>query len=216
MSHNEMNLAEFTTRLWTEYPMDLCHNRPGTKPNLEKAAKKIKVIEYKQILLDMDALKRYDRQEVKPDRWPHASRFLNGRYWERIVESVMHRKEKKEPEKCKCGNPVDIGPTGECVECYAKRTDKNKQKRKSVLQNISLYSPGQSRLEVIENCKAALLPRMNSESLYKVKPIPFLQHSSKPSEPESSDSNTEVVYGEEWFKENAERIYGSIGMKFDV
>lgn len=214
-----MNLAEFTTRLWTEYPRDLCHNRPGTKPNLEKAAKKIKVIEYKQILLDMDALKRYDRQEVKPDRWPHASRFLNGRYWERIVESVMHRKEKKAPEKCKCGNPVDIGPTGECVECYAKRTDQNQHKRKSVLESINLYSPGQSRSEVIANCKEMMSPSVKSGEAFKSREIPYLKNLSKPlTEPEkdSTPSNSEVIYGEEWFKENAERIYGSIGMKFDV
>lgn len=218
MSAEQMDLAEFTARMWTEYPRDLCHNKPGHKARVEKAAQKIDKSLYKQILLDMDALKRYDRKQHQPDRWPLISSFLNGRYWERLIDSVMETKkaEKKEPEKCKCGHPVEIGPTGECAECYAKRTDPNLQRRKNALESINLYSPGQSRSEVIENCRAALLPQINSGSCYKVKPIPFLQNSSKPSEPESLESNTKVIYGEEWFKENAERIYGGTGVKFDV
>lgn len=215
-----MELAEFTNRMWTEYPRDLCHNRPGTRPNLEKAVKKIDKSLYKQILLDMDALKRYDRLEKEPDRWPHASRFLNGEYWTRVLESVMHKKEvKKEPDKCKCGQPVDIGPTGECAECYAKRTDPNLQRRKNALQSINLYSPGQSRSEVIENCRALMSPKLKSGEAYKTREIPFLKHLSKDStemEQDSTQSNTEVIYGEEWFKENAERIYGETGMKIDL
>ena len=211
-----MDITEFVNRLWTEYPRDLCHKRPGTKPNLESAAKKVKVTEYKQILLDMDALKRYDRMDKDPDRWPAASRWLNGQYWTRVLESVMQKKEKKPDKFCKCGQVVDIAPTGECVECYAKRTDQNLHKRKNVLQDLGLYKEGQSRSEVIANCREALLPQVNSGSCYKVKPIPFLQSSSKSSEPESSESSTKVIYGEEWFKENAERVYGATGMKFDV
>jgi len=211
-----MNLAEFTARMWTEYPRDLCHNRPGHKARLETAAKKIDKNLYKQILLDMDALKRYDRKQHRPDRWPLISTFLNQRCWERLIDSVMElkKKEEKPTQYCKCGKPVDIAPTGECVECYAKRTDQNQQKRKSVLQNISLYKPGQSRAEVIANCKAAMLPSVRSGEAYKTQTIPFLKNSSKDLDQESEPSNTRVIYGEEWFKENSERIYGALGVKF--
>ena len=211
-----MTLQEFIDRMWTEYPRDLCHNRPGHKARLEKAAKKIDKSLYKKILLDMDALKRYDRKQHQPDRWPLISSFLNGKYWERMVDSVMDIKKKKEKktEYCKCGKPVDIAPTGECVECYAKRTDQNQQKRKNALESINLYSPGQSRSEVIENCRAAMLPKLRSGEAFKTQTIPFLQNSSKDLEDESTPSSTEVIYGEEWFLENAERVYGAIGIRF--
>lgn len=213
MTKETMELPEFVNRLWTEYPRDLCHKRPGTKPNLESAAKKIKVTQYKQILLDMDALKRYDRLDKDPDRWPAASRFLNGQYWTRVLESVMHKKEKKPDKFCKCGQVVDIAPTGECVECYAKRTDPNQQRRKNALQSISLYSPGQSRSQVIENCRELMSPKLKSGEVFKTRKIPFLQTSLKDSEPESQPSSTEVCYGEEWFRENADRIYGATRIK---
>ena len=214
-----MEFEEFTRRLWTEYPRDLCHNRPGTKPLMERAAKKIKKSEYNQILLDIDALKRYDRKDINPDRWPAISVFLNQQRWTRLVDSVMEvqkKAEKKPRAVCQCGQFVDIVPTGECAECYATRNDRWLHKRKDALMNLCLYSPGQSRREVIENCKAEMLTKVKSGEVYKTQKIPFLKNLLPDSVKESEPSSTKIIYGEEWFRENADRLYGTLGIKFKV
>jgi len=204
-----MDLPEFVNRLWTEYPRDLCHHRPGTKPNLESAAKKIKVTQYKQILLDMDALKRYDRLDKDPDRWPAASRFLNGQYWTRVLESVMNKKESKPDKKCKCGQPVAIRM--ECINCYSKRTE-NRQKHKENLSDIGLYSPGMSIAELSKKCKergsvngtfspshliAECLQTLSMKQALKSSPQKTLE-----TEDTGSQKSPYPVGSREWFKQN--------------
>jgi len=89
-----MTLEEFFQKMWFSYPNDLCHGKKGSKVAAMNACKKLKENEFDTVLANIEALKRYDRKDQKPDRWPHVSTFINQAYYDRDIGSTIELKEK--------------------------------------------------------------------------------------------------------------------------
>ena len=207
----KLETTEMFEKIWDIYPKDLCHNRKGSRPEALKALNKYSDELQKRIYLDIIALRDYDRKQHKPDRWPYISTFLNQRRFERTIDTVEEVKEVK-IKYCKCGSIADVKGVV-CQKCVAAKSDRYLQKRKNVLTNLLNLSPGQSRQDVIDRCKELMLTKVQSGEAYKTAEIPYLKSLSRPLEVESTQSNTEVIYGEDWFRENAEKLRKTLGIK---
>ena len=138
---------------WLSYPKDLCHNKKGSKFNAQKAWKKLKPEEQEQVVFDMKALIRYDRQDKDAYRWPMCSTFLNQRYWQREIESTAELRERQKFDLCQCGLEVHGPRFTECTDCLLKRVDPWKKRRIQTLKDMGLYVDGESVSEVIGRCK---------------------------------------------------------------
>ena len=72
---------------WETYPNELAHKKKGIKQKAFEAWEKLK--DHDEILRKTRELIRYDRHCLslgeKPDRWPHASSYLNGGYYDREI-----------------------------------------------------------------------------------------------------------------------------------
>ena len=153
-----MTLDEFFEKLWFGYPSDLCHKKPGVKQKAYIAAKKINPDQYETILKNTEALKRYDRQDTKPDRWPHCSTYLNQAYYDRPLGTVMELKQKREAQICSkegCNEEA----IGERFRVCAKHTEihENRLNMMKILKDLGIARPGQSLQELSAACREYLL-----------------------------------------------------------
>ena len=95
-----MKFDEFFGKLWFGYPKNLCHDKKGTKFNAQKACKKLPESEYEKILMNMEALIKYDMKDPKPDRWPHVSSWINQGYYDREIGSTTEQRERVAGKNC--------------------------------------------------------------------------------------------------------------------
>lgn len=155
-----MELEEFVDKLWLTYPSDLCHKKKGTKVNAMKAAKKLKPEQYDKILLDIEALKKYDRKEPKPDRWPHVSTFLNSGYYGREIGSTTEQRERVAQKECQwdnCSFPVHGSQFKYCTDHQYESTDPFKPRRKKVMVKLGLVpEKGETRKQWADKCRQYL------------------------------------------------------------
>ncbi len=112
-------MIEYTedfNKFWHTYPTDLAQGKPGSKFKAFQAWEKLTPEEQERVQFDTEALIRHDRNDPKPDRWPHGSTYINGRYWERPIESKSE-KAPRESKFCQCGAET-IGPRyDKCPKC---------------------------------------------------------------------------------------------------
>lgn len=130
---------QWFTSFWWLYPNDLCDKKKGSKFKAKQAAEKLYkkggIEELVRIKLNTEALIRYDNKEYqrngRPDRWPHASSYLNQGYYDREIESVS---EKHVPisSTCFCGQEAIV--MGQCHTCYYKN-DSRELDRKKMLKD---------------------------------------------------------------------------------
>lgn len=155
-------LQEWFDRVWFSYPKDLTHNKKGAKPPAMKAAEKIYksggIEELNRITGNIEALMRYDRAELKsggkPDRWPHFSTFLNNGYYDREIESYTELK--KNQEKCKCGNPVDIQEL--CLKCFETQPHDWKREMYDRLKAMGLAKrKDETKSEYAKRCRSVFM-----------------------------------------------------------
>lgn len=153
-----MNFDEFFKQLWFRYPQDLCHKKKGSKVNAEKACRKLDPDQYQVILDHLEALKRYDRKDPKPDRWPFISSWINSGYYDREIGATAELTEKIKQANCKvCEKPVHGPNYIYCTDCaFQFMGDKLSNRRKEILVDLDLYSPGLSQSELAQNCRAYL------------------------------------------------------------
>ena len=95
--------------LWNIYDNTLAHNKKGSKFKALQAFEKYKEDEQDRIIFDTKALMRHFKQSFQPDRLPHLTTWLNGRYFDQPIPSQMetkHVEKLKECEMDKCRAPV--------------------------------------------------------------------------------------------------------------
>jgi hypothetical protein len=148
-----VELSDFFDKLWFGYPNDLCHGKKGSKFRAQKMCEKLDPDQFKKILMNMEALIRFDRGDSKPDRWPHVSTFINQGYYDREIPSVAEQKLKIEAEKCQCGQDV-IGPKYDtCEVCFYRKNDQWMNRRVAALKKMDILQEGMSYQQVIDRCK---------------------------------------------------------------
>jgi len=152
-----MEYDEFFKDFWFKYPKDLCHGKKGTKFNAQKACRKLKPEQYKEILMNMDALIRYDRKDMKPDRWPHASTFINQGYYDREIGSVAEMQERQSLGICSvegCNQEVH-GPSFKTCGFHIPNETGDMLKESWTRTGINFKSP-----TLIDECRAYCKERM--------------------------------------------------------
>ncbi len=155
--------SESFNKFWHTYPTDLAQGKPGSKFKAYQAWEKYTDEEQERIQFDTEALIRYDRQDSKPDRWPHASTYLNQRYFERPIGSVTEKRVTA-LDKCHCGEEV-IGPK---FDVCAKHLESHAERLKmmSILKEIGCAKPGQSLQELSQSCRECLQINAKHETLF--------------------------------------------------
>jgi hypothetical protein len=149
---DDISFEDFFSKLWFCYPEDLCHGKKGVKFKAQKACEKLKPEQYNQILMNVEALKKYDRQDVKPDRWPHVSTFINQAYYDRDIGSATELKEKRESQICTECDQETIGPRYTVCPKHTE-THAARLKMMSILKEIGVATPGQSLQELSQSCQ---------------------------------------------------------------
>ena len=105
-------MIKYTTRfnrLWMIYDNTLAHGKKGSKFTALKSFEKYSEDEQDRIIFDTQALMRHFKQQVKPDRLPHLSTWLNQRYFEQEIPSATEKREVQELEECSvpdCHAPI--------------------------------------------------------------------------------------------------------------
>ena len=125
-----MKYDEFFGKLWFGYPKNLCHDKKGTKFNAQKACKKLPESEYEKILMNMEALIKYDMKDPKPDRWPHVSSWINQGYYDREIGSTTEQRERVAGKNCSiegCNDEVHGSMFTECAFHIGNKDERLKQ-----------------------------------------------------------------------------------------
>jgi hypothetical protein len=145
--------SEQFNKFWHLYPTDLAQGKPGSKFKAYQAWEKYSDEEQERIIFDTEALIRHDRRDSKPDRWPHASTYLNQRYFERPIGTVSDTV-RVVLDTCHCGQEV-IGPK---YSVCAKHLEDHAQRLKmmNILKEIGCAKPGQSLQELSQSCREYL------------------------------------------------------------
>jgi len=166
-----MNLDEFFNRLWFSYPEDLCHGKKGAKVPAKNACKKLKPEQYQTILDNVDALKRYDRKDQRPDRWPHVSTFINQAYYDRDIGSTVELKERQRLAGCQwndCQLEVHGSRYIYCTDHQYESTDPWKPFRKQAIKDMGLLPcKGESLKDWGQRCKEYLMKGDGLKKLVK-------------------------------------------------
>lgn len=126
----------------------LAHGKKGSKFKAKQAAqailKKGGPQELERILDNMNALIKFDTQELdkggQPDRWPHASTFLNQGYFDREIDrGEAEEKRQRSNPKCECGADAvaPIGSTLYCNECFIRTHEDCKRHRINMATSLT-------------------------------------------------------------------------------
>ena len=153
------------TQFWSIYPNDLAMGKPGSKHKASLAWEKIKPEDQKEVMLATRELIKHDRSDIKPDRWPHASTYLNQQYYTRPIESKTEKAVKSSVACGICGADADIPKVRRCVECYAREVDRWAEKRKQICLEIIPIASGESKLDYCLRVKDKLLADLKSGKL---------------------------------------------------
>ena len=90
--------------LWNIYDNTLAHNKKGSKFKALQAFEKYKEDEQDRIIFDTKALMRHFKQSFQPDRLPHLTTWLNGRYFDQPIPSQMETKHVENLKECTFDN----------------------------------------------------------------------------------------------------------------
>ena len=93
--------TERYNKLWHVYDNTLAHGKKGSKFTALTAFNKFNDEEQDRIIFDTQALMRHFKQQVKPDRLPHLSTWLNQRYFEQEIPSVSEKRIVEDEKTCK-------------------------------------------------------------------------------------------------------------------
>ena len=145
---------------WESYPVQLC-NRKGSKKKALEIWEKIPESEYGKILTNMRELARADMKckQMGGKRsdwiWPMVTTWLNGERWADITDLKQSADLEKLSQSCKCGKPVDFGPTKQCWGCYEKDHKPNLSANREALRKIGFtMQDGESRADYNARCRA--------------------------------------------------------------
>ena len=154
--------TEQFNRFWLMYPVNLAQGKPGSKFKAFQAWEKLSGEEQERVIFDTEALIRYDRGDSRPDRWPHASTYINQRYFERPIGSVTQQRQTVTETCSECDSLV-IGPRYSTCEKHLE-TKQERLNHTQNLKDLGLLTPGLSLSELASRCRAYLLKDGNLDS----------------------------------------------------
>lgn len=155
-------ISDWFEIFWRTYPSDLSHGKKGSKGMALKAMLKTKPDEEERtrILANLKAQIRAAKQDPKPDRWKHATTYINNRLWEDEIESMVELKERTQPKKCQwndCKMCVHGSNYQYCTDHLYESTDPWKPYRKQAIQQLGLMpEQGESVKQWGVRCKEFL------------------------------------------------------------
>ena len=117
--------TEKFNKLWHIYDNTLAHGKKGSKFTALTSFNKFKEDEQDRIIFDTQALMKHFKQQVKPDRLPHLSTWINQRYFEQEIPSTAEKRIVEDEKICSnCGeNPVHGSAYILCSRCIPSRMD---------------------------------------------------------------------------------------------
>ena len=150
--------TERFNRLWHLYDNTLAHGKKGSKFTALTSFNKYSEDEQDRIIFDTQALMRHFKQQVKPDRLPHLSTWLNQRYFEQEIPSATETREKQQLSVCSvdgCTEPVH-GPSFSLCAFHIPNAHDSKLRESWIRTGITKKDP-----DYREQCRAYCRERFN-------------------------------------------------------
>jgi hypothetical protein len=166
MTESDKIKSWFMEEFWPTYPARFCSKKSkGSRAIALKHMLKHKPGEKERVRILGNLKAQIRAHQKKPESeqkwWKNGETYCYNGLWEDEIESMMEVEQKSNKiTVCKCGQLAHGPQYSECPDCLLERVDalpgdhRWLHKRKNVLMNLGLYSPGQSRSDVISRCKA--------------------------------------------------------------
>ena len=168
-----MTSDEYFEELWKKYPSDLCHGKKGAKKvALESWNKYFKAgfneAEAEKILHQTKIGAAHCRKDIKPDRWPFVSTYINQERFGDVLEYGQEKEERTVLSGCikqGCNCEVHGSEYKHCTEHTLEYMDNitgRSRQRHNILVDLGLYKQGQSLQETARKCREHITGKLTA------------------------------------------------------